>query len=388
MKYCPNCQSVYTDESLRFCLQDGASLVNYPERSLETPTQVLGEVETVVRQNKATNGWEQSKTTQALTFEPQPKKSNTPIAIVITALAMFILFGGIIGTWLFFKDNNLASKDLTNLDNRIKATPIFSPSTSPKISKDIDLSGVWVNEKDRIESELHHFGNQVNFEYRGSAASGHGSLTGKVIGTFDGKVLRGTVENHEGNVTGHGTVIFTLNGNRLEGRSESEDGKMSGDWILIRKSAIKNQDKNSDNVGSGSEKFKACSYLLGSGLYNKWVEMGGENGKLGCPIMSETDASRSPQGTTGRMTQFIKGDGGYLIWHENGQFSGTTFEVSGCMFKLYASLGGTKSWLGFPIKDGYSTVPGARQEFEGGYILWDSKTYKCDAYEVELRKGV
>ena len=104
--------------------------------------------------------------------------------------------------------------------------------------------------------------------------------------------------------------------------------------------------------------------------------------------MNETEAFVSPQGTTGQMTQFAKGDGGYLIRHENGRFSGTTFEVSGCMFKLYASLGGTKSWLGFPVKDEYSTSPGARQDFEGGYILWDSKTYKCEVHEEELRKGV
>ena len=385
MKQCPNCQSVYTDESLRFCLQDGTSLVNYPERNSETPTLVLGEIETVVRQNKTTTGWEQAKKTHALTLEPQSKKSNTPIAIIITALAMCILFGGIIGAWMLLKSDNLANKDLTKVDNRIKVTPIFSPSTSPNISKSIDLSGVWVsewvNEKDGIESELHQSGNQVNFEYRGSAASGHGGLTGKVSGTFDGKVLRGTYENHEGNFTGHGKVTFTLNGNRLEGRWESEDGKQSDDWILIRKVAVKNQDENSDNVSLGGEKFKACNYLLGSELYNKWVEMGGEKGKLGCPIMNETDALPSPQGTIGRMTQFTKGDGGYLIWHENGRFSGTTFEVSGCMFKLYASLGGTKSWLGFPVEDGYSTAPGARQEFEGGFIIWDSKTYQCQAYK-------
>ena len=388
MKQCPNCQFVYDDESLRFCLQDGANLVNISEKDSETPTVYLGETETVVRQNKITNGWEKSKATQELTPETQTKKSKLPLVIISIALAMCILFGGIIGVWMLLKTDNSSDKDLIKIDNRIKVPPTSSPLTTPKITNGIDLSGVWVNEKDGIESELRQSGNQINFEYRGSVESGHGALTGKFSGIFDGKTLRGTVENHEGSVTGHGTGTFTLNGNRLEGRAESEDGKQWGEWILIRKSAIKNQDKNSDNASLDGEKFKACNYFLGAEIYKKWIEKGGETGKLGCPIMNETEAFVSPQGTTGRMTQFAKGDGGYLIRHENGQFSGTTFEVSGCMFKLYNSLGGTKSWLGFPVEDEYSTSPGARQDFEGGYILWDSKTYKCEVHGKELRKGV
>jgi uncharacterized protein with LGFP repeats len=130
----------------------------------------------------------------------------------------------------------------------------------------------------------------------------------------------------------------------------------------------------------GGEALKACNYLLGSGLYDKWMQMGGEKGLLGCPVMSETEAPRSPKGTIGRMTQFSKGDGGYIIWHGSGRYSGTSFEVSGCMYKLYSSLGASRSWLGFPVKDGYSIPTGARQDFEGGYILWNSKTFKCQAY--------
>jgi uncharacterized protein with LGFP repeats len=118
--------------------------------------------------------------------------------------------------------------------------------------------------------------------------------------------------------------------------------------------------------------------------------MGGESGKLGCPITQETEAPASPQGSTGRWIQFAKGDGGYLIEYARpnagtevkaAPLAGNVFEVSGCMFKLYASLGGTKSWLGFPVSDGRETSTGARQDFEGGYVLWDRKTYVCDAHK-------
>jgi uncharacterized protein with LGFP repeats len=119
--------------------------------------------------------------------------------------------------------------------------------------------------------------------------------------------------------------------------------------------------------------------------------MGGETGKLGCPINQQTDAPASPFGSDGRWIQFAKGDGGYLIEYirlrspEGSNIkplplAGRVFEVSGCMFKLYASLGGTKSWLGFPISDGRETEVGARQDFEGGYVLWDRKTYACEAH--------
>lgn len=135
-------------------------------------------------------------------------------------------------------------------------------------------------------------------------------------------------------------------------------------------------------ISVNGEALKACNHLLGSGLYGKWMQLGGEKGLLGCPVMSETEAPRSPKGTIGRMTQFSKGDGGYIIWHGSGRNSGTSFEVSGCMFKLYSSLGGTRSWLGFPVRDAYTTSTGARQDFEGGYILWDSKTFICRAYKT------
>src|SRR6266404_10007067 len=42
MKYCPTCNRDYEDDSLRFCLDDGSSLINRDaERSVPGPTMVL-----------------------------------------------------------------------------------------------------------------------------------------------------------------------------------------------------------------------------------------------------------------------------------------------------------------------------------------------------------
>lgn len=124
----------------------------------------------------------------------------------------------------------------------------------------------------------------------------------------------------------------------------------------------------------------ACSYSLGSGIYNKWLQTGGEGGFLGCPIMSEAEAGRSPRCTTGRYVEFSGGDGGYIVWHGSGRYAGTSFEVHGCIFKLYKSAGGSTSWLGFPVSDEYDVSGGRRSDFEGGYVLWNAQTGACQGY--------
>jgi hypothetical protein len=164
---------------------------------------------------------------------------------------------------------------------------------------------------------------------------------------------------------------------------------------LVKNEPLSRIQPASSPVSTNKTNATMCGQTVSDAILNKWTEMGGETGKLGCPINQETEAPTSPQGTTGRWIQFAKGDGGYLIQHapqtSDGSnikpvpLSGRVFEVSGCMFKLYASLGGTKSWLGFPIGDGYETDPGARQNFEAGYVEWDRKTYRCEAHALPAK---
>ncbi len=46
MKHCPNCQTTYTDETLKFCLQDGTPLVETLNSSMDTVS--FGDEETVI----------------------------------------------------------------------------------------------------------------------------------------------------------------------------------------------------------------------------------------------------------------------------------------------------------------------------------------------------
>lgn len=98
MKYCPRCQNTYTDDSLQFCLQDGTVLLGSAD-NLPMPTQDFSERETVVRQKPETFELPPTRVTQGARIEPEAKKSNTILAIIITALAMCVFFGGALVVW-------------------------------------------------------------------------------------------------------------------------------------------------------------------------------------------------------------------------------------------------------------------------------------------------
>jgi hypothetical protein len=111
MKICPNCQTRYTDDTLQFCLQDGAALVG-DESQASMPTVAFNdEQETVVKNRSSEPGNFDSQNSeetryfqqQPVSFQTEPKKSNTPLAVVTTILAMLLIFGAIgIGAWLYF----------------------------------------------------------------------------------------------------------------------------------------------------------------------------------------------------------------------------------------------------------------------------------------------
>jgi hypothetical protein len=88
----------------------------------------------------------------------------------------------------------------------------------------------------------------------------------------------------------------------------------------------------------------ACGHAISEVLYDKWMGLGGETGKLGCPINDETVAPGAHDSTSGRWIEFAKDDGAYLILRD---YIGV-FVVNGCIFKLYKQQGGTNSPLGFP----------------------------------------
>jgi len=117
MKICQQCQTSYTDDSLRFCLQDGAPLVD------QTFSENLGEQETVVSPRQTdkvrvpvTSAESQnlSKGTESILPEHR-RKSNTGLIILLTALLTILAIGaGAAGLWFYMQSGKTETARNTN----------------------------------------------------------------------------------------------------------------------------------------------------------------------------------------------------------------------------------------------------------------------------------
>src|SRR5262245_14825623 len=95
MKVCPSCKTQYTDDSLAFCLQDGARLV---QSETTSPTAAFAETETVVRNrdddSEATR-WRQTEATMASRPAGEGKSSSVLLIVAVIGLVLFVFIGGI-----------------------------------------------------------------------------------------------------------------------------------------------------------------------------------------------------------------------------------------------------------------------------------------------------
>lgn len=111
MKYCPSCQTNYTDDTLQYCLQDGTPLAEFIDQSspavfpTETVTQVSPRRVEPLEEIQPAPNWRQNDVPGVSPFDPPPRKSNTALTVLLTALGMFALFAlAGIGAWLYFKN--------------------------------------------------------------------------------------------------------------------------------------------------------------------------------------------------------------------------------------------------------------------------------------------
>ncbi len=139
MKQCPNCQTKYTDDTLKFCLQDGTPLVEEANADTEMPTIAFTDSETLVSPRRVerldipieksnSRDWEQSRQTQISEFPPEIKKSNTFSIVALTAFVMILLFGGAIGTWLYLRKGK--TETVQNKNNKVAVNQNSAPKTN------------------------------------------------------------------------------------------------------------------------------------------------------------------------------------------------------------------------------------------------------------------
>jgi hypothetical protein len=155
MKRCPTCQSTYTDDSLRFCLQDGTALLSVSggptaydaEKTLRIesagtrdeppPTEILSPsaLPTYPPKSAATIP-QQSRPTEFGAHHPdaQPRGKNNVLVIPLTiAATVLVLALGGIGAWLLFGTGQSSVR--VDVDRTARApTTNSSPTVSPSLS--------------------------------------------------------------------------------------------------------------------------------------------------------------------------------------------------------------------------------------------------------------
>jgi len=210
MKYCPNCQTTYTDDSLQFCLQDGTPLSELPNQNVPADTGI--EAETIISANKVTNSlprqvepirfeppssyqpnqadWGQKSQPVIIEQQREPKKSNTTAIVLLTALGTLLLLGiGGTAAWLYFKSNrtavavnvntapqnrqsnsNAANQNVNLATPSPTVTPTPQPTLKPEESKAItsDVKNVvdeWKNTTENLDLDAHisQYANTVDF---------------------------------------------------------------------------------------------------------------------------------------------------------------------------------------------------------------------------------
>ena len=132
-------------------------------------------------------------------------------------------------------------------------------------------------------------------------------------------------------------------------------------------------------MNAGGDTRKLCGHTVSRAVFDKWQQMGGENGDLGCALGDERQAEGSPTGTVGTVVIFSK-PGGAIYHATAGRHMGEVHEVQGLIGQKYAELGGSRSWLGFPISGETPHTAGRQSSFEGGYIIWNRLRGTTTAY--------
>jgi uncharacterized protein with LGFP repeats len=134
----------------------------------------------------------------------------------------------------------------------------------------------------------------------------------------------------------------------------------------------------SDSQPAGAESAKACGFSMSPAAMAEWEDMGGAEGRLGCPTALETASiASSPTGANSDVVAF--GDRGAIYTVRSGPQAGKAFAITGCAWRIFFGYGGAGGWLGLPIEDSQNTPDGQTQRFEGGKVTQTRATSECDA---------
>jgi hypothetical protein len=140
MKSCPACLTQYTDDTLRYCLQDGNPLVAASQS--DARTVVLGETDTLVNprtNERAVNTREDVRVSDGPSVERvvvEKRRSRTGLAVAVTATVMLLIFGLLgLGGLIFIKNRQADRKNSVRSENVAeKTSPRLEPSPTPSVN--------------------------------------------------------------------------------------------------------------------------------------------------------------------------------------------------------------------------------------------------------------
>lgn len=131
MKQCPSCRTTYTDETLRFCLADGATLNDLADEQQTVVRQAPEPMRVNIPQPTETYGATQ-------TFPQAPVRtaggsSGNGLKILLVILLVAILSVAVLGVGAFVYLNSGRKEIASNTDN-VNTNRSGSPTASPMVS--------------------------------------------------------------------------------------------------------------------------------------------------------------------------------------------------------------------------------------------------------------
>jgi hypothetical protein len=137
MRICPTCRTQYTDDTLRFCLQDGATLVEQLES--DTPTVAFKkEHETVEHgaqtssRSGLTTSSDEELTRVAAANKSGGRRSGILIALVVVlGVLLVVVVAGALGTWLYLRGSGRVSTSSNNANVNANGALYGNSVTNP-----------------------------------------------------------------------------------------------------------------------------------------------------------------------------------------------------------------------------------------------------------------
>ena len=142
MKQCPRCKTTYTDVTLRFCLADGAALIDLSgeQPTVSRQTGTSSAAETIAMQH----GADQMRvdippqTVPQPTYQPQVSAPNAnysgggifKVIMVVIGLGIFAVLAVAVGTFIYYNMNR--TEVASNVANKDVKPPNPSPTTDDK----------------------------------------------------------------------------------------------------------------------------------------------------------------------------------------------------------------------------------------------------------------